>query len=96
MASLVVAMEKTYDCYGTNIQEMRRKNSFNTRLLDSEKGGNDGKINFSPYLPDLPSTLSEMQASSGNSQRCICSEGKFCVRQQYVSNGKLTLWVAAL
>jgi len=53
----VVAREKTYGCYGTNMQNVRRKSFFDTifDLLGWEIGGNDGKINSSAFLPDLPS-----------------------------------------
>jgi len=48
---------KSYGCYGTNMQKMRRKNFFETRfeLLGWEIGKNDSKKNSSAYLPDLPS-----------------------------------------
>ena len=57
MASLVVAREKTYGCYGTNMQKMRRKNFFETRfeLFGCEMGQKDVKKNSSAYLPHVPS-----------------------------------------
>ena len=52
MVILVVTMEKTYGCYGTNRQKMRWKNLFDTGfgLFRSVIGKIDGKFNFSAYF----------------------------------------------
>ena len=57
IGSLVVAREKTYGCYETNMQKMRRKSFFYTRfeLFGWLIGKNDGQKKSSAYLADLPS-----------------------------------------
>ena len=52
MANLVVDSKKTYVCYGTNMQKMRRKMFFHTRF-ELIEWASDGKIKSSAYFSDL-------------------------------------------